>query len=161
MRTARDLVTVSAMLAGIYAPAVTLAQSNGVSGTRAFAAESAGGVLGSVAGAIAGLAISRPDRCGVDDLACTIKGLGVAGVGSVIGATAGTIIGGRSIGSRPSGLGAFAGSLAGAVAGVALVHAMTEEANLKLEKPATIAVYSLTQGMFAAIGSRIVASLRD
>ena len=142
-------------------PSAGAAQRREVSGGRAFAVEAAGGTIGSVAGAVVGLAVSRPDRCGIDDLACTIQGLGVAGVGSVIGATAGTVIAGRSIGSRPSAFGAFAGSVTGAVAGVALVHAITEEANLKLEQPLTVIVYSVTQGLLAAIGSRVVASLRN
>jgi hypothetical protein len=159
MNYSRALSIVVAVAA--VSPSAALAQRSDVSGGRAYAVEAAGGTIGSVAGAVVGLAISRPDRCGVDDLACTIQGLGAAGIGSVIGATAGTVIAGRRIGSRPSGFGAFAGSVAGAVAGVALVHAMTEEANLKLEQPATVIVYSVTQGLLAAIGSRLVASLRN
>ena len=130
------------------------------SGGRAFTVEAAGGVIGSAAGAALGLAVSRVDDCGVDDLACTIQGLGAAGIGSVIGATAGTIIAGKAIRSRPSGVGSFVGSVAGAVAGVALIHGITEEANLKLEQPMTIVVYSVTQGIVTALGSRLVASLR-
>jgi len=144
----------------LAASAGSLDAQSPVSGGRAFGVEAGGGIVGSLAGVAVGLAISRPDLCGVDDLECTIKGLGAAGIGSVIGATAGTLIAGRSIGSRPSGIGAFVGSVAGAFAGVGLVHAMTEEANLKLEKPLTIAVYSLTQGIITALGSRFGASLR-
>lgn len=140
-------------------PAIGGAQSS-PSQSRAFVVEAGGGVLGSAAGAIAGLVVSKVDDCGVDDLACTIKGLGVAGVGSVIGATAGAVLAGRAIGSRPSLPGALAGSLLGAVAGVALVHGLTEEVNLHLDKPMTVAVYALSQGLVTAIGSRLVASLR-
>lgn len=136
------------------------AQQRNASGSNAFAVETVGATAGSVAGVVLGLAVSRPDRCGVDDLACTIRGLGVAGVGSVIGSTAGAVIAGRSRDTRPSSVGAFVGAVAGAFAGVGLVHALTEEVNLKLEKPLTVAVYSLAQGVVTALGSRLGASIR-
>jgi hypothetical protein len=128
--------------------------------TRAFAVEAAGGIVGSAAGAVAGLVISRVDDCDTDDLECTIKGLGVAGIGSAIGAAAGTYIVGRTAGSRPSLFGAVLGSAAGVVAGVAVVHGLTEEANLHLDKPMTIAAYSITHGIVTALGSRLFAALR-
>jgi hypothetical protein len=128
--------------------------------TRAFTAEAAGGILGSAAGAVVGLTISEVDECGVDDLGCTIKGLGVAGIGSVIGATAGTMLAGKWADSRPSLPGAIVGSLLGAVAGAAVIHGLTEEVNLHLDKPLTVAVYSITQGIVTALGSRAAASLR-
>ncbi len=156
MAQLRILLTVVSLA---VTPAVTGAQTSPAS-SRAFVVEAAGGILGSAAGAVAGLVISKVEDCGVDDLACTIKGLGVAGVGSVIGATAGTVIAGRSINSRPSVPGALIGSLLGAVAGVAVVHGLTEEVNLHLDKPMTIAVYAISQGLVSAIGSRVVASLR-
>jgi hypothetical protein len=140
-------------------PESAAAQSS-ASFTRAFTAEAAGGILGSAAGAVLGLTISEVDECGVDDLECTIRGLGVAGIGSVIGATTGTMLAGKWADSRPSLPGAIVGSLLGAVAGVALVHGLTEEVNLHLDKPLTIAVYSITQGLVTALGSRAVASLR-
>ena len=149
---------IAVLAAGIIAPQTSVAQ--GIGGSKAFAAEAAGGVLGSAAGVVLGLAVSKVDDCDVEDLECTIKGLGVAGVGSVIGSTAGVLLGGRSVKSRPSGIGALIGSLAGVAAGVALVHGMTEEVNLKLDKPTTIIVYSLAQGVLSAAGSRLGAALR-
>lgn len=145
---------------GVFDAGPAHAQNGEPSDARALGAEAAGGVAGSLAGVAVGLAISRPDRCGVDDLECTIKGLGAAGIGSVVGATLGSVLMGRSVRSQPSGIGAFVGSVAGAFAGVGLVHAMTEEANLKLEKPLTVAVYSITQGIITALGSRAGAALR-
>ena len=129
-------------------------------GSRAFTAEAAGGILGSAAGATLGLAVSGMDECNNEDLACMIQALGVAGIGSVIGATAGTVIAGKAVKSRPSVVGAFLGSLAGAAAGVGIVHALTEEVNLRLEKPGTIVVYTVTQGLVTALGSRLGAALR-
>jgi hypothetical protein len=127
---------------------------------RAFAAEAAGGAIGSAAGAVVGLVISRQSSCGVEDLACTIKSLGVAGVGSFVGAAAGALLAGRAADSNPSLIGAVLGSAVGVVAGVAVVHGLTEEVNLRLEKPLTVAVYSITHGIVTAIGSRLVASIR-
>ena len=155
-----SLLCLAALLLPAAAIATPSSAQSSASGSKALAAEAAGGIAGSVAGVAAGLAISRPDRCGVDDLECTIKGLGAAGIGSVIGATVGTVLAGRSVQSRPSAFGAFLGSLAGAAAGVGLVHAMTDEANLRLEKPLTVAVYSVTQGIITALCSRLAAQIR-
>jgi hypothetical protein len=130
------------------------------SDTRAFAVEALGGAIGSAAGAVAGLIISDVDACSVEDLRCTLRGLGVAGIGSAVGATAGTFLAGRAAGSRPSLVGAVLGSAAGVVAGVAVVHGLTEEANLNLDKPMTIAAYTITHGIVTALGSRLFAALR-
>ena len=151
---------VALVIVGASFPSASSSQARTTSGSSAFAVETLGATAGSVAGVVLGLAVSRPDRCGVDDLECTIRGLGVAGVGSVIGATAGAVVAGRSRDTRPSSIGAFVGAVAGAFAGVGLVHALTEEANLKLERPLTVGVYSLAQGIITAIGSRLGASIR-
>ncbi|MGK2962546.1 MAG: hypothetical protein ACSLFK_10425 [Gemmatimonadaceae bacterium] len=157
MKRFRASILVALLLA--VSQSETQAQSR-PSDTRAFAVEAAGGIIGSAAGAVAGLVISEVDECSVEDLGCTIKGLGVAGIGSAIGATAGTYLAGRSAGSRPSLFGAVLGSAVGVVAGAAVVHGLTEEANLHLDKPMTIAAYSITHGIVAALGSRLFASLR-
>lgn len=130
------------------------------SGVRAFAIEAGGGTIGSLGGVLAGLAIARPDRCNVDDLKCTLAGLGAAGVGGTIGATLGAVVAGRSSGTNPSTPGAFVGAVAGAFAGAGIVHLLTEEVNLHLGKPVTLVAFSLAQGVLTAAGSRLGASLR-
>ena len=108
-----------------------------------------------------GLAVARPDECDVEDLACSIRALGVAGVGGVIGSAAGVVLAGRSVNSRPSPIGAFIGSLGGLAGGLGLVHLLTEEVNVRLEKPGVLLVFTLTQGVTAALGSRLGAAIRD
>lgn len=130
------------------------------SGVGAFTIEAGGGTIGSLAGVLAGLAIARPDRCNVDDLKCTLAGLGAGGIGGTIGATVGSVVAGRAAGTRPSTPGAFVGAVAGAFAGAGFVHLLTEEVNLHLGKPVTLVVFSLAQGVLTAAGSRIGASLR-
>jgi hypothetical protein len=158
MQTYFNLVRITAAMI-VVTPGVLAAQST-TTGARAFAIEAAGGSIGSVAGAALGLAISRPDKCETEDLSCEIRALGVAGVTSAVGAAAGAVFAGRKSNTRPSTVGAIAGSIAGAVAGVAVIHGLTEEANLRLEKPAILLAYSVTQGIVTAIGSRLIASMR-
>ena len=129
-------------------------------GFRAFAIEAGGGTVGSIGGVLAGLAIARPDRCDVEDLKCTLAGLGVGGIGGTIGATLGAVVAGRAGGTQPSAPGAFVGAVAGAFAGVGVVYLLIEEANLRLGKPVTVLAFSLTQGVLTAAGSQIGGSLR-
>jgi hypothetical protein len=152
-----------AMLAGLAAvtPANADAQRAAPSAASAFAIEAAGGTVGSIAGLTLGLAVARIDDCDSEDLACLLSGLSVGGVGGVIGATLGTVLVGRRFNTRPSTAGAIVGSLAGAAAGIGVVHLLTEEANMRLERVGSVLVFSVTQGLVTAIGSRIGASIRD
>jgi hypothetical protein len=135
------------------------AQRTEPSGVRAFSIEAAGGTIGSLAGVVTGLAIARIDRCGDEDLSCNLSALAVGAIAGTIGATAGTVIAGRMNETRPSPIGAFAGAVAGAFAGVGAIHLLTEEANVRLNRPVVLVVFSLAQGLLTAAGSRIGASI--
>lgn len=127
----------------------------------ALAIEAAGATVGSLAGVTLGLGVSGIDRCDSEDLACILSGLSVGGVGGVVGATVGTLIVGRQLNTRPSTAGAIVGSIVGAAAGLGVVHLMTEEATIKLGRIGGVLVFSATQGLVTAVGSRIGASIRD
>jgi hypothetical protein len=132
-----------------------------VTGSRAFATESLGGTVGSAVGIAIGLAVVRPNRCpSDDDVACALKKLGIVGVIGVAGATIGTVIGGRWVRTRPSSVGAFVGAAAGAAAGIGLEHFVTEEMGQQIGRVGTVVLFSVTQGILAAAGSRLVAGLR-
>ena len=66
--------------------------------------------------------------------------------------------------TEPSGVRAFsveaAGATVGSLAGVGVIHLLTEEANVRLNRPGVLVVFSLAQGMLTAAGSRFGASLR-
>jgi hypothetical protein len=136
------------------------AQRTEPSGIRAFSIEAAGGTAGSLAGVVTGLAIARIDRCGDEELSCNLSALAVGAIAGTIGATAGTVIAGRANDTRPSTIGAFAGAVAGAFAGVGAIHLLTEEANVRLNRPGVLVVFSLAQGILTAAGSRLGASLQ-
>lgn len=137
------------------------AQRETRSGVSAFAIETAGGTVGSLAGVALGLAVARVDSCDSEDLACILSGLSIGGLGGVIGATLGTVVVGRRFDTRPSTAGAIAGSLVGVAAGLGVVHLITEEASTSLGRVGGVLVFSTTQGLVTALGSRIGASIRD
>src|SRR5688572_6154196 len=112
------------------------------SGARSFSIEAAGGTVGSLAGVVTGLGIARTDRCGDEGLSGNFAA-----------------IAGRMNETRPSPIGAFAGAVAGAFAGVGAIHLLTEKANVRLNRPVVLVVFSLAQGLLTAAGSRIGASI--
>jgi len=131
-----------------------------VGGARAFAAEALGGVLGSAIGIGVGLAVAQPDDCpSDDDVVCTLRRLGVTGAIGVVGGTIGTVVAGRLAGTEPSIAGAFLGAAAGAAAGIGLEHLITEEMGQSLGNAGAVLLFSVTQGILAAAGSRIGARL--
>lgn len=137
------------------------ADPTAVTGARAFAAEALGGAIGSAIGLAVGLAVARPDDCpSDDDVVCPLRRLGVTGVIGVAGATVGTVVAGRLAGSEPSLLGAFIGAAAGAAASVGLEHLITEEMSRQIGNAGTVVLFSVTQGILAAAGSRLGAHLR-
>jgi hypothetical protein len=144
-------------------PTVVLPQRTApaaVTGASAFAAEALGGAAGSALGVVIGLAIADPDDCAVeDDVACPLKRLSVAGLMGVLGATMGTVVAGRAARTSPSLIGAFLGAVVGAAAGIGLDHLVTEEMGQSLGDVGAIALFSVTQGVLAAAGSRIGARL--
>lgn len=153
----------TALLAGLLslAPASAVAQRETRPGVNAFAIEAAGGTVGSLAGVALGLAVARVDSCDSEDLSCILSGISVGGLGGVIGATLGTVVAGRRFDTRPSAAGAFIGSLVGVAAGIGVVHLITEEASTRLGRVGSVLVFSTTQGVVTALGSRIGAALRD
>ena len=157
------LGTRTALIAGLLCltAASADAQRETKSGVSAFAIEAAGGTIGSLAGVALGLAVAKVDSCDSEDLSCILSGISVGGLGGVIGATLGTVVVGRSAGTRPSAVGAFVGSLIGVAAGVGVVHLITEEASTRLGRVGSVLVFSTSQGLVTALGSRIGASLRD
>ena len=130
-------------------------------GGAAFAIEAAGGTVGSVAGFGLGVLITNPENCSSDDLACTLEKVGAALAISAGGAALGTIWVGRAANTRPSALGAFVGGALGIVAGVGVVHLISEELDLSRENVVLWVGYTVTQGLVTALGSRLVRALRD
>ena len=157
------LVVWTALGAGLLslAPAGAVAQRETRSGVNAFAIEAAAGTVGSLAGVALGLAVASVDSCDSEDLSCILSGISVGGLGGVIGATLGTVVAGRRLDTRPSAAGAFIGSLIGVAAGIGVVHLITEEASTRLGRVGSVLVFSTTQGVVTALGSRIGATLRD
>lgn len=134
--------------------------SPAVTGTRAFAAEAVGGAVGSAVGIAIGLAVARPDDCPTDDdVACILRRLGVTAIAGVVGATVGTAVGGRWAGTDPSIVGALLGAAAGAAAGIGLEHLITEEMGQSLGNVGAVILFSVTQGVLAAAGSRLAAGV--
>src|SRR5688500_8674787 len=98
------------------------AQTRTATPMRSLMIEASGGTLGSLAGTTVGLAVFRVDQCPVeDDVVCVLRRLSLTGVTSVIGASAGVMVLGRSRDTDPSFGGAVIGSIAGAAAGVAVL----------------------------------------
>lgn len=130
-------------------------------GVAAFTVEALGGTAGSLAGVGLGLVIARAnDRCGSEDLACDLRQAATTGAASVVGATAGTYLVGRAANTEPSFAGSLIGAVAGAAAGVGVIHLLTEETQLARNNATLVVAYSVTQGIVAALGSRIVAAVR-
>jgi uncharacterized membrane protein YfcA len=131
-------------------------------GGAAFAIEAMGGVGGSLAGVGAGLLISgaATNECDVEDLVCGLKQAATTGVVSVVGATAGTYIAGRAANTEPSFVGSLLGAIAGAAAGVGVMHLLNEETKIARNNATLAVAYSVTQGVVAALGSRLIAAVR-
>ena len=150
-------------LALLLVPRLSLeAQRETRSAASAFAIETLGGTAGSALGVGAGLLISRAtNECqSEEDLECQLRQAATTGLVSVVGATAGTYLVGRAANAEPSFAGSLIGALAGAAAGVGVIHLLTEEANVSSNNTTLVVAYSLTQGVVAALGSRIVAAVR-
>jgi outer membrane lipoprotein SlyB len=116
-----------------------------------------------VLGIAFGRAVARPNDCpSEDDVACALQRLGITGIVGIAGATLGTAVAGRLGGSDPSTIGAFLGAVAGAAAGIGLEHLITEQMGLTASfgGAGTVVLFSVTQGIFAAAGSRLGAALR-
>lgn len=149
------------LVAAAASAAAQRASPAAVTGARAFTAEALGGTVGSALGIAIGLAVAKPNDCpSDDDVACTLQKLGITGIIGVAGATIGTAIAGRLAGTGPSIVGALLGAAAGAAVGIGLEHFITEEMDRTLGDAGTVVLFSMAQGILAAAGSRLVASLR-
>jgi hypothetical protein len=124
---------------------------------QAFAIEAAGGIAGSLLGF--GLVLLGEDDCGVEDLGCHLENAFFGIALGTLGSAAGTYLAGRAFDTRPSGAGATLGAVVGAAAGIGTWHLFTEELDLVNRTEAAVAVYAATQGVMAALGSRLVRAL--
>jgi hypothetical protein len=147
--------TVSSHVRVISTTAETAASRYGNFGLQAL-----GGSLGSLAGVAVGLAVTD-DCTGEDDVVCALETLSITGALGVMGATAGVAIAGRSANQRPSIVGGLLGAAAGTAIGVGLHHLITEEMNKELNDAGTFALFTISQGTFAAAGARLGAMLRS
>lgn len=122
--------------------------------------EAAGGFLGSLAGLGLGVLVFDPDDCNNEDLECLLKdAAGVMLVGAA-GSAGGAYAVGRWQDTRPSLLGAVVGSLGGLAAGLGLDHLLAEDVDLIRDEGVRLVIYSATQGLVTALGSRIGDALR-
>jgi hypothetical protein len=129
-------------------------------GMMGWTIEAAGGTIGSVAGFGIGMAIFDEEDCG-DDLVCIFEGVaGVLALSSA-GATVGTWGLGSAANTNPSVLGAALGSIVGAAAGLGMLKVLEEIESDWDEGTAAIVGFTVTQGVFTAIGSRVGKALRD
>jgi hypothetical protein len=113
--------------------------------------------VGSAIGIAIGLAVTRPADCpSDDDVVCVLRRLGVAGIIGVAGAVMGTAVAGRWAGTDPSVGGAILGGTVGTAAGIGLEHLLSEELNRSVGQTGVVLLFSLTQGILAAAGSRLV-----
>lgn len=151
---------VLSMLAAVMVATSAAAPAQEAEPAGAYAIEAAGATLGSAAGLAAGLALSRPDRCGQDDVACIVQGLGAAALVSAAAAPLGVHVAGKVGETRPSLVGAAAGSVAGVAAAAGILKLLEEADAWGAEGIPAAVVYSVTHGVLTALGSRIGASLR-
>jgi hypothetical protein len=160
----RKLVSLVAMaFAALGAPEARAQRSAPVvaRGARAFVVEALGGSAGSALGIGLGLVIAKPGGCpSNDDIACILRRLGAVGIIAVAGTTVGTVVAGRWAGTDPSIVGALLGAAVGAAAGIGLEHLITEEMNQSLGDAGAVVLFSVSQGILAAAGSRLGAALR-
>lgn len=142
-----------------YSLASQLAQPSGSrTPVQAFAIEAAGGIAGSLLGF--GIVYLGEEDCSVEDLGCHLENAFLGIVLGTIGSATGAYVAGRTFDTRPSGAGATLGAVAGAAAGIGTWHLFTEELDLVNRTEAAVAVYVITQGVFAALGSRLVRALQ-
>lgn len=118
-------------------------------GGAAFTVEAAGATAGSLLGA--GLALATID-CDGEDLDCVLGGVAVTGVLGAAGSVGGDLLAGRLADTRPSVGGAVGGAVLGTLGGLAVVKGL-EEAGV--DGAPAIVGFSVTQGLFTALGSRL------
>jgi hypothetical protein len=125
---------------------------------QAFAIEAAGGITGSLIGF--GVVFLDDNDCGVEDLGCHLDNAFLGIALATLGSAAGVYLTGRAFETQPSGAGATLGAAVGAAAGIGTWHLFTEELDLVNRTEAAVVVYAITQGICAALGSRLVRALQ-
>jgi hypothetical protein len=120
----------------------------------AFVIEAVGGSLGSLAGM--GLLVALTKACDTDDLACVITKVGAGGAIGVAGATVGTTFAARHTGSDRSVLGAALGGVVGTGAGLGIHWLLNRGTANNLGDWIVVPIFTLSQGTFAAAGSRLL-----
>lgn len=128
------------------------------SGGQSFALEAAGGIAGSMLGF--GVIYLSNDRCGVEDLGCTLEAVFTGMVLGTVASAGGAYLAGKAGDTDPSLLGASLGAIAGAGAGVGLWALFTEQLDVGNKELAAAVTYTVTQGLVTALGSRLLRSLR-
>ncbi len=93
-------------------------------------------------------------ECGVDDLACEIITVGVAGAAGVVGAALGTAFVARQTGARHSVTGAVAGAILGTGVGLGVHYLLNRNSDRNLGDMVVVPIFAISQGVFAAIGGR-------
>jgi hypothetical protein len=137
-------------------------QQNAPSGVQrrgwdAFGVEAAGGIVGATLGY--GVVVALHDECTQDGdlVSCAIGPAALALGSSTLGAALGTVVAGRAGKTGVSVAGATLGALVGAVAAVGVHHLLNEEMSVRTSTAGTTIIVGLTQGITAALTSRLFA----
>ena len=161
----RPVRTIAFLLAAAVGAAPLAAQAEPTQ-QRAVAPDSRSALLLESVGAIAGSAVgiggvALLSRCGIDDLGCDIATAAVAGVAGVAGAVVGTVATARYTGSRRSAGGAALGALLGTGVGLGIHYALNRNSDRNIGDAGVYPIFALSQGLFAALGSRLVGAAKD
>jgi hypothetical protein len=126
-------------------------------GSGAFLIEALAGSVGSLVGiGIIGLT----SHCGVEDLGCIITSVGAGGLLGAIGATLGATLAAHETGSRRSVGGAAVGAVVGTGVGLGVHYLLNSNSDRNLGDAIVIPIFVISQGTFAALGSRLMGSNR-
>jgi len=117
-----------------------------------FVVEALSGSVGSLLG-IGAIALTS---CHGDDLGCSIIRVGAGGVVGAVGATIGTTLAAHYTSSRRSVLGAALGAIVGTGVGLGVHYAFNRNSDRNLGDAIVVPIFVLSQGTFAAIGSRML-----
>ena len=154
-----------AMCVAIACGAAPLAAQGESTAPRSLAPDSRSALLlealAGTSGAAVGIAaVALLSRCGVDDLGCDMATAGAAGLAGVAGATLGTTLAARYTGSRRSAGGAALGALVGTAVGLGVHYAVNRNSDRNIGDAGVYAIFALTQGVAAAVGSRLVGAAK-
>jgi hypothetical protein len=121
--------------------------------------EAAGGTIGSVVGYGIGVGIADEDEC-EDEVGCILTDMSGVLFAASAGATLGTWALGSAADTSPSFWGATLGSIVGAAAGLGILEVLDQIDPDWDEGTAAVVGFTVTQGVFTAIGSRVAKSFR-